>query len=549
MKIKNFLYQNYKALIFLFATWGVYFLILWPKMLYYDKNGNLTSGWRNIWADWAMHIGQANAFVYQGILPVFEHNPLIWGKTLSYPFVVNLISAFLIKIGLSIPQAFILPSILFSFLLLLSLFVLGKIFTRNNKEIILAITLFFTSGGLGFYYFLLDLQKNFTWKTLISPPQEYTHLKNLDIYWTNTFLAFLIPQRAFLLGMVLGGLVLAFIFWQFKTDFKKGKLWQLFLAGTLTGFIAYVHNHTLITIFFICNYLFLLTIKHYKYWLIFALGVAITALPFFLFFSSPDFGNYLYLLPGWLANKKELNLPFYLFWLENWGIFLPLFLISFLTNYFDWKSKISQIIFGFVLIFILTNILVFQPYGWDNAKIMLWCYFIFSFPVAKLICQFWQKQWAGKFLTIILIFILTFSSVLDLARVLDTKKNSFVMINKLDIDTAVEVKAKTDPHALFLTNDYHLNFVSMLTGRPIVMGYRGWLWSYGYNYAELEEDIKTIYQGKLKAKELLKKYGIQYVVIDETTKINYKSNEKFFKDNFELFIQGANCRIYKIENL
>mgnify|MGYP003351322116 CR=1 FL=1 len=41
-----------------------------------------------------------------------------------------------------------------------------------------------------------------------------------------------------------------------------------------------------------------------------------------------------------------------------------------------------------------------------------------------------------------------------------------------------------------ITSSTHLNPVSSLAGRPVFVGYPGWLWTRGISYADREEHLK-----------------------------------------------------------
>jgi hypothetical protein len=284
-RLRRYLADNIKPLSVLFLTWGVYFSVFWPRMLYFNENNDLVAGWRNIWADWAMHISQANAFAYQSILRVITNHPIYSGVHLSYPFAFNLFSGVLLRLGVNLVHAFIFPSLIISFILLLGLYTLGKLITKSAKQTLLAISLFLTSGGLGFIYYFEDLSNNFSLKTILYPPQEYTHMKDIGYYWTTTLLAHLVPQRAFLLGMTLGVFILSYLFYAYRRGFKGISLLAIFILGLVTGLLSFVHNHTLIVLFFLSFYLFIFDIPHYKHWISYAIGATITALPFFYIFK------------------------------------------------------------------------------------------------------------------------------------------------------------------------------------------------------------------------------------------------------------------------
>jgi hypothetical protein len=544
MEALNFLKKNKWPLLFLLSTWGSYFLILWSKMLYFNSNGDLTAGWRIIWADWSMHIGQINAFYYQPFSDVLKNHPLFFGIPLSYPFLSNYFSALMLKLGFGLIQATIWPSMVFSLMLLLALFYLGKKLVKSNIQVVLAIFMFLASGGLGFYYFLKDLLIDFSWNKFIFPPQEYTRIDDLGIKWYNTIVANLVPQRAFLLGLILGSLILGLLFSYYKNSFKKVSFKKIIWLGVITGLLAWIHTHTLLLIFLVCLWLFIFDIKNYKHWFLFALGVLTTSASFFILLGNHNFWDFVKIKPGWLIGNQGVDLSFWQFWLLNWGLVLPLFPIGLYLAKLKKKVNLFFLSFGFV--FLLCNLLIFQPFDWDNSKLLLYVYLFFCFPIAGLLIKIWQKSYFGKIAASLLFLVLTFSGTLDLIRILNTSQQSFVMLTKEEIELANFLRQNSETGDLVLTSDHHLHWAPIMSGRNIVMGYRGWLWSHGINYKQRQSDVYQIYNANLNPKELIEKYGIDFVVTDDKTRLDFNSNEEFFRSNYQLLISQGQYRIYRI---
>ena len=151
--------------------------------------------------------------------------------------------------------------------------------------------------------------------------------------------------------------------------------------------------------------------------------------------------------------------------------------------------------------------------------------------------KIWNKNIFGKILVVAAIPIFILSASLDVLRLYI--RPGYESWSKEDIKNAEIIKEKTSPDAIFLTSDKHNHFIPTLTGRQIIMGYRGWLWTYGINYSKREKEVLAIYQGSEEAENLLKKYKVDYIVIGP--------NEKNYSLNFPLFLSSDNVKIYKIK--
>ena len=111
---------------------------------------------------------------------------------------------------------------------------------------------------------------------------------------------------------------------------------------------------------------------------------------------------------------------------------------------------------------------------------------------------------------------------------------------------AAEVRQMTPPHAVFLTGSEVTDPVADLAGRPVVMSYRGWLWSYGIDYRTREADVARIYAGDPQALSLLHRYNAQYVVISPGAYASWQVNLDYFTSNFTLVIRTQNYEVFLV---
>src|SRR4051812_39976812 len=88
------------------------FFWFWLHAITFDKNGNVIAGHPNIWGDWAAHFTMGSAMAYRQLLPATS--PLVLDAPFRYPFIADLISAILIRLGAPFFAAFVWPSFIFS---------------------------------------------------------------------------------------------------------------------------------------------------------------------------------------------------------------------------------------------------------------------------------------------------------------------------------------------------------------------------------------------------------------------------------------------------
>ncbi|MBT4521982.1 MAG: hypothetical protein HOC23_18440 [Halieaceae bacterium] len=552
--------DNYGPLAALFLSWGTYFVLFWPQLFYLSEAGDLIAGWRIIWADWALHLTQAHAFAFQPFIHVLDNNPIFAGSNIAYPFVTNWLSGMLISAGTALDTAFVTPSIAFSLALLFSLFIFGRVLTHSGWVAVLGISLFFLSGGLEFYYYLGDLAVEFSWEKVLYPPHHYTFLEEHGFYWKSIILSSLIPQRALLLGMPCMLLSLTYITARYQTGFTGTSYRTLFTVGLATGFLAIIHTHSLLVLFLICCCLFISDLKNYRFWLSFAFGVSCTALPWLPFLLGDNTSGFMQFHPGWYG-ASEGDSPFIdwlWFWFKNWGLFFPLCLITLVLLFIRGgqflgfgsgsDGKQQPLFLAFSLLFVLANVFQFQPYLWDNTKILLWAHLGLSFLVAQLVARIFNKGYPAKVIASTMVMLMVFSGLIDLVKSLHVERESHTMVSSGQIELARQLRDLSDPTDIILTPDYHLHFITTISGRGVLMGYRGWLWSYNIDYAERERDIKAIYSGATNTNALLQKYAIEYIVVDELAVRDFSANRAYFESNFATVLSNREATIYRVDD-
>jgi hypothetical protein len=198
----------------------------------------------------------------------------------------------------------------------------------------------------------------------------------------------------------------------------------------------------------------------------------------------------------------------------------------------------------FLLIFVIANLVKFAPWEWDNIKVLIY-WFVASVPFAAwLLARVWEKGAIFKLAAAACLLFLTVSGALDVWRVLSQQIN-YQVFSRDSIKIAEQIKQKTAPGALFL-NAPTYNSAVVLSGRQSLMRYSGHLSSYGIDYTPRETEVKRIYEGTALAETLLKRNGIDYVVISPEERTNLTVNEAFFS-RYPVIAEAGDYRIYQIK--
>jgi hypothetical protein len=576
-----------------FLSFGYYAALLLILYFFFNramletKDGIYTGGSQNL-GDLPFHLGAIFSFTEGNNFP--PENPSYAGAKFTYPFMADLITAGLVKLGAGVRQAMLVQNVMlgFSLVVLLERFARKLTGSRLAGKITPLLLLF--CGGAGFVLFLRDYWQDgrgifeFLWNL----EKDYT-IRPEGLRWGNSLVVLFITQRSLLLGLPITLIVLTKL-WEFfngnqqtaisnqpqdeeqasplgSQDKKAFSVFRfpfsIIFAGLLAGTLPLIHVHSLAVLFFVCAILFFFSPEKWKEWIAFGAAVSIVAVPELIWVmtgSATRLSEFIGWHFGWSADKEN----YFVFWAKNLGLFIPLLVAAILvifrsgqqsavsgqpeeseermTNDEEQRTNNLLIFYiPFALCFVIPNLVKLAPWEWDNIKVLIY-WFVASAPlVAWLLAWAWEKGIALKIVSAACLIALTFSGALDVWRAISGQVN-YQVFSRDAVAIAEEIKQKTPPNALFL-NAPTYNSAVVLAGRRSLMRYSGHLSSYGIEYEPRESEVKRIYEGTALADAFLKKNNIEYVLISpEETGNLPKVNEAFF----EKYPKIAEIGLYKV---
>jgi uncharacterized membrane protein len=164
--------------------------------------------------------------------------------------------------------------------------------------------------------------------------------------------------------------------------------------------------------------------------------------------------------------------------------------------------------------FVVPNIIVLQPWDWDNTKFFVFWALLGSVMVGGLLAGLFKRgPWAALLASVLLV-LLVLSGALDLTRASDPTVSSYQFVDAKGLQVADWVRQNTSPYSVFAVADEHNNPIATLSGRRVMVGYPGWLYTYGLSdYLQKGVDEVLILQGAPTTTDLVDKYGVGYVLI------------------------------------
>lgn len=557
----------------------VLFVFFFDRTMIETDQGIFTGGSNNL-GDLPFHLGAIFSFTDGANFP--PQNPSFAGAKFSYPFIADLVTAAFMKFGVGVKDAMLVQNVAwaFSLLVILERFVLKLTNDRLASKI--APALLFLSGGLGFVWFFGDFGvqakgfSEFIWHV----PKDYTI--GQDFRWGNSLVTLFMTQRSLLLGMPLTLIVLGYLWGIFNAETQsrgEKKLefsifhfpLSILISGSIAGLLPLIHLHSLVVLFVVTAFLFFLRMDKWREWIGFGIGVCVLAIPqlaWSISGSATETTKFFEWHFGW--DSGDTN--FLWFWIKNTGIFIPLIAVGVYLRHFPQSRKAAKdkesektkgkeqndtdssriaehssllmFYLPFVFLFLISNVAKLAPWEWDNIKVLIY-WLVGSIPfVAFAVSWMWRKGSALKIVAASCFLVLVFSGALDVWRTASGQIKNGVF----DADgvlVAERIKRSTPPKALFL-NAPTYNSAIVLSGRQSLMRYPGHLGSHGIDYGGRERDVKSIYSGGANADELMRKYGIEYVLISPEERNSFAANEQFFR-KFPVVAEAGQYKVYKVK--
>ena len=385
--------------------------------------------------------------------------------------------------------------------------------------------------------------------------------------WYTPLFAWWLPQRSILYGFS-GALVILILVISAVRSRRRG--YETFaLAGLLLGLMPLIHIHTLIAMAIVLA-LLALQWRRRGWWI--TLGVtAIVAAPRLMTLVGGPHGSaasgnlFPTVEPGWMylgaAGDRQAVTPgtfigavlgllralvtpqYWGFWIANTAVALPLSVVVLLAAALRhvggavgkgarrvtalFPADLLRVALPFVAVFAAANLVVFQSWDWDNTKLLAYWYLGVALLLAALIVHWWRRWWRGvaaalMATTVLLTGLLVLARLLPWTPAADAVGGPYTLVPTNEVRMAATVAASTPPNAIFLTEGRPNDPILALAGRTAVMGYYGWLWSYGTDFGTRVDDVKTMLEGchdqprsHCAAIDLMRRYGVSYAEIDD----------------------------------
>lgn len=315
-------------------------------------------------------------------------------------------------------------------------------------------------------------------------------------------------------------------------------------AGVVAGLLPLVHAHSFVVMMGMGGCLALLFPKWWRAWAVFFVVAMLVAAPQ-MYWATRESGARAGTFFGWEFGWDRGKQNVVLFWLRNTGLFIPLLVAA-----LAWRGerpvvsgRLLRFFLPFTLCFVVPNLYKLSPWVWDNIKVIFYWWVASAPLVALVLVRLWRERsvmW--KAAAVVALVVLTAAGALDVWRVVSEGAEQRIF-DRDGVALSELIKRQTPPRSLILRAPTY-NHPVYLTGRRSVMGYAGHLWTHGLDYLPRQNDLRRIYAGGPEAEALIRRYGIDYVVVGRAEQAEMPVNSQFF-ERYTKVGEAGGYRLYR----
>lgn len=516
-------------------------LLLWLTYLSYQfpaADGTwITNG--NVYGDGPLHVSLANQFAIGNsvdlVSSVYQKAPL------TYPFLSDFYSGVLRRLGADWQLTMVLPSALVIVSLAQLIFSFGYRLLRSTLGAWLQFLMLIFGGSLHGGIVL-------GW-VLFTQGIEAYHEKigNAIVFATgdqylNIVYSHFLPQRSYLFGMALFIVAASITLEIYRSFGKKVSLRTVRItalaAGVLIGMMPMVHMHSFLVA---GSLLVLATVGMMIYrrlptgwwWLVVSAGIV--AMPQLIWqFGHSFHGHFISFITGWMMQNflpvNDVNIVW--FWLGQLGLLLVVMLAGWYWLYrYHASAEIWLIYVAGLIIFVLCNVISFQPSLWDNMKLFNYAFWFFMIVTAYIFLQ-WRHHHFGRLIVIVGMTSLCLYGVITLC--ISGPRINIELLSKNDVAFGEQLRTEIPETAYVLVTDRHSHPVTMLSDRKVLVSYSGWYNLYGEEWGQIVTDRDAMLQGATSASSLIAKYELTHAVFSDNEVSQNTVALQYFLSHYKL---------------
>lgn len=484
--------------------------LFWTHSLFSEDGGIYSAG--SSWADYGLHAAIVSNVAESPSLSM--DLPVASGERLTYPFLIDLFSGLLLRSGASLHLSFFLPGVLLALAIcqLVIAFSL-RLFDHLGAAVTTLTLLLCTGTAVGVTEAWSDWRDSGKWLPafLGDLPRDYTTLGERNGNVTNLLAHAMLPQRTILFGLGMALVVFRLLQASRIGGASPTSSRLVLVAGAAVGLLPMAHPHSFLVCLGVLSVVAAeaacqrraLPRAHVG-----ALGLALViALPQLAWQQlANDHGTGGRWRWAWMKQPGESVLSY---WWLNFGLMGLVFLAVPVLLLRRREYGLLVWCLPFLGVLAVSQVYAFQPFEYDNLKLIYYVYLMGTLFAGYLAVLAYRASRWTLLLAVPLAIAVALPGALSITRQFQLHDQ---FAGPQDQALAAWVRDNTEPDDVFLTTDRPNNPISALGGRPIVLGYPGWLFNFSVPYGDRIAAAQAALAGRVDD-PLVRRYAPDYLAV------------------------------------
>ncbi|MBQ6373023.1 MAG: hypothetical protein IJJ45_00905 [Clostridia bacterium] len=521
---------------------------------------------QSTYGDLCLHLGIATSLRNAPYPPEYSILP---GALLGYPFLADSMATSLLLFGTGLSQAFVITGTLMLALVFSGFVLLCWRLTRSAAATVVATLLMFMNGGLGFIYALDGVGRDASAFNAIFTGfyKTPTNQPDLNLRWVNVICDMMIPQRTLLCGWM----ALLPALYLLLEAIEGGTAADFITLGIWAGTLPMIHTHSFLGLGLLSAGVMASCAIHAPAgarlrtlgrFLLYGASAVLLAAPQLLTWAVPQTlkGGSIHFLFNWVNNRGNGRLidGYVWFWVKNvgliWLLMVPAALFDdrgphraqTLEPGTDTRAARRALGLGALCIYVVAELIVFQPNVYDNNKLFYVAFMVMMPAVGLYLVRLFERLQGlrGRYLLAAAFMLVSLlSGALSIAREV---VSNYRLLGPSEVAAAQYIEKALPEDAVFLTGDQHNNAVAALTGRHIVCGTGSYLYFHGIDYAAQASDERQMLEDPAGSAALFGRYGVSYAYISSYERMSFDVDEAWFERHGERVFDMGDVTIYAL---
>ena len=194
------------------------------------------------------------------------------------------------------------------------------------------------------------------------------------------------------------------------------------------------------------------------------------------------------------------------------------------------KFSVKAIAFGSLILFVMSEFVLFQPNVYDNIKLFFVAFIAMLPAAAQLLTDIYRRLSGIRMRFVLAAAFIAASTISGAITIARECISDYEVFSSEHVEAAEFIKENTPEGSVFLTANNHNNAPAALAGRKIVCGSSLYVHFHGLDYQKQETEAILMMAFPKDYVYLYNQYGVDYVYVSSYERGVFHINYQYLPD-------------------